>query len=93
MSFTAEELLQKMFPIQSNEMISLMQNEKMLSYKFFLLTKEESMLVDVMLAKFDKRLPLLMERYRSLQAEKIQIRKQILQTRVELSNLTKSIKK
>ena len=89
MAFTAEELLQKMFPVQSKEMISLMQNEKMLSYKFFLLTKEESSLVDVMLAKFDKRLPLLMERYRSFQAEKIQIRKDLLQTRIQLSSLTK----
>jgi hypothetical protein len=55
------------------------------------LTKEESTLTDGILAKFDISLPLLVQRYRSLQAEKIQIRKQLLQTRVQLSNLTKSI--
>ncbi len=91
MALTAEELIQKMFPVQSNELISLMQREKLLSYKIFLMTKEETTLVDAMLSKFDKRLPLLTKIYKDLQSEKMQIRKQLLQTRIQLSTLTKSI--
>ncbi len=92
MAFTAEELLRKMFPIESSEMISLMDREKSLIHRFEELSKEETSLVDLLLSKFDKQgLFLLTERYKNVKSEKIQIRKELLQTRVQLSNLTKSI--
>jgi hypothetical protein len=90
MAFTAEEILRKMFPVQSEELILLMNIEKSLIYKFEELSKEEKSLFDLMLLRFDRqRLTCISERYKKLKSDKIQIRKQLMQTRIQLSNLSK----
>lgn len=88
MALTAEELLRKMFPVQSEELISLMNLEKFLLFRFKEISKEEQSLTDLILSSLNKEN---LERYKDLQTEKLQTRKKLLQTRIQISNLTKVI--
>jgi len=88
MALTAEEILREMFPVQSEELISLMSLEKFLVYKFEGLIKEEQSLTDLILSGLKEHLA----KYKDLQNEKLQVRKRLMQTRVQISNLTKVMK-
>jgi hypothetical protein len=88
MTLTAEELLRKMFPVQSEELISLMNLENFLLFRFKEISKEEQSLTDLILSSLNKEN---LKRYKDLQSEKLQTRKRLLQTRVQISNLTKVI--
>ena len=86
MALTAEELLRKMFPVQSEELISLMNLEKFLLFRFKEISKEEQSLTDLILSSLNKEN---LKKYKDLQTEKLQTRKRLLQTRIQISNLTK----
>lgn len=86
MALTAEELLRKMFPVQSEELISLMNLEKFLLFRFKEISKEEQSLTDLILSSLNKEN---LTKYKDLQTEKLQTRKRLLQTRIQISNLTK----
>jgi hypothetical protein len=88
MALTAEELLRKMFPVQSEELISLMSLEKFLVFRFKEISKEEKSLTDLILSSLNKEN---LTKYKDLQTEKLQTRKRLLQTRIQISNLTKVI--
>ena len=87
MALTAEELLRKMFPVQSEELISLMNLEKFLTFQIKEVLKEEQSLTDLILSGLKENLP----KYKDLQSEKLQVRKRLMQTRVQISNLTKEM--
>lgn len=85
MALTAEELLRKMFPIHSEELISCMNLEKFLTFRIKEILKEEQSLTDLILSGLKENLT----KYKELQNEKLQVRKRLIQTRVQISNLTK----
>jgi hypothetical protein len=87
MALTAEELLRKMFPVQSEELISLMNLEKFLTFRIKEVLKEEHSLTDLILSGLKENLA----KYKDLQNEKLQVRKRLMQTRVQISNLTKEM--